>query len=262
MDKRIASPVHVVVTGASSGIGSALADLYAGEGARLTLFGRDRPRLEHVAGRCRTRGVVVTTCVCDVADHEALSAELIAADDRAPVTHVFANAGIGGALAMAPSDGESGAVARALFETNVVGLANTVTPLLPRMVSRRAGRIAIISSLAAYTGLPQSPAYSASKAAARTYGEGLRRLVGPAGVSVTIVCPGFVETPMSDSLATPRPFLVSPQDAARRIARAVANGRAELAFPWPLTAAVKAAGWLPRPIADGLLRATYAWSRR
>ena len=130
------------------------------------------------------------------------------------------------------------------------------------MVERRAGRIGIISSLAGHCGLPQSPAYSASKAAARVYGEGLRRLLEPSGVSVTVVCPGFIDTPMSASLPVRRPFLVSADTAAARIAGAMARRKAEISFPWQLALTMQLGLWLPRPVTDRLLAATAKWSAR
>jgi short-subunit dehydrogenase len=121
------------------------------------------------------------------------------------------------------------------------------------MTARGAGHIAIIGSLAGYLGLPHAPAYSASKAAVRVYGEGLRRLLKPAGVRVTVVCPGFIETPMSASLPMPLPYVWPVEKAARRIVRAIARRKAEAAFPWQLVFAIRLTRLLPRPVADLLI---------
>ena len=259
---RLSPPPHVAVTGASSGLGAALAEWHARQGARLSLFGRDRVRLGQCADRCKALGAEVAPYSCDVLDAAEMTRRLIEADDLAPVTHLIANAGIGGSVALAPACGESGDAARLLIATNMTGLVNTLTPLLPRMVERRDGRIGIISSLAGYSGLPRSPAYSASKAAARVYGEGLRRLLEPSGVSVTVVCPGFIDTPMSASLPMRRPFLVSSDKAAAQIADAMARRKAEISFPWQLALTMQLGLWLPRPVADRLLAASARWSAR
>ena len=259
---RTAHIRHVVITGASSGLGAALAEVYAARGAGLTLLGRDRDRLGAVAKRCSHNGAGVETICCDVRDVDAMCVALGDLDDRNPVTLLIANAGIGGRAALAGPAAELPEAARHLIATNVTGLINTVTPLLPRFVERRAGQVAIISSIAAFSGMPQAPAYSASKAAARVYGEGLRRLLGRSGVAVTVVCPGFIDTPMSASLPTARPFLVPVDQAALRIANAIAQQRAELTFPWQLAVAARFDRWLPATLGDRLVSAAAAWSTR
>jgi short-subunit dehydrogenase len=244
---------HVVITGASSGLGAALAQHYAATGARLSLLGRDQARLNSVASICASLGCDATPVRCDVRDAEAMSAVLTQIDDRSSVTLLIASAGIGGKAALSPATGELREIAYELVETNVLGLINTVSPLLPRFVSRRSGHLALVSSIAGYSGLPQAPVYSASKAAVRIYGEGLRRLLRPAGVGVTVVCPGFIDTPMSASLPLSRPFLVPIESAARRVARAIENRSAEVAFPWPLAVASRLDRWLPSAIGDRLM---------
>jgi short-subunit dehydrogenase len=140
-----------------------------------------------------------------------------------------------------------------LMTVNTLGVLNTVTPLQPRMTQRGAGHIVIIGSVQGGIGLPQAPVYSASKAALRIYADGTRRLLRAHGVKVTLVLPGFVDTPMSQSLKTPRPWLWSAERAATRIARDVARGARVCAFPWPLRLAVTLGALAPDALVDRVL---------
>jgi short-subunit dehydrogenase len=247
---------HAVITGASSGIGAALARVYGRRGWRLSLIARDAKRLEAVAAECRAGGNDVDIHQADVTNAAAIDVALKTCDLRQPVDLVIANAGIGGRAALACDGGESGDVARQILTTNMLGVVNTVTPLLPLLVARRRGQIAIMSSLAALAGLPACPAYSASKAAARVYGAALRSLLAPSGVRVSVVCPGFIATPMTESLPGHLPFLWTADRAALHVARALARGRREVLFPWPLAAALRLAAMLPAGVSDRILLLT------
>jgi short-subunit dehydrogenase len=131
-----------------------------------------------------------------------------------------------------------------------------VIPLLPRFVARGRGHVVIMSSLAAHIGLPDAPLYSASKAAIRVYGHGLRRLLGPKGIRVTVICPGFVATPMSASVPGRPPFLWSAERAAARIVAGLGRGKREISFPWQLAVLARLAAALPPPLIDPLLNRT------
>jgi short-subunit dehydrogenase len=148
---------------------------------------------------------------------------------------IIANAGIS---AGSGGDGESEAQVKQLFATNIDGVLHTIQPLLPAMIARRHGQIAIISSLAGLRGLATSPAYCASKACVRIYGEGLRPLLAPHGVQLSVVCPGFIRTPMTDVNPYFMPFMMEAEAAAARIAQGLARNQARIAFPrrlyWPL----------------------------
>src|ERR1700722_1157758 len=156
------NPTHILITGASSGIGAALADLYAASGVRLSLHGRNAERLAAVAAKAASRGAVCDTQTGDVSDTEAMAKWTLACDVRQPVDLVIANAGISGGTG---SRGESAAQSRAIFATNLRGVMNTVHPLIPLMTQRRRGQIALMSSLASFRGFAAAPAYCASKAA-------------------------------------------------------------------------------------------------
>jgi len=247
-----AADSHLFVTGASSGIGAALAQRYAAPNVRLTLAGRNRDRLEAVASACRLRGAEAAVRVCDVRDAQTMRAFIDEADGRLPVAMLIANAGVGGKQVIAGPSGEAAEIARTIFEINVVGVVNTIAPLLPRLVARGKGHIVIMSSLAAFVALPDAPAYSASKAAVRVYGEALRRLLAPRNVRVSVVCPGFVDTPMSASLPGPRPLLWSAERAADAIFAGLARGKNEICFPWQLSVLAKTSAYLPPALVQRL----------
>jgi short-subunit dehydrogenase len=247
-------PEHVVITGASSGIGAALANLYSEAGANLSLLARDLRRLAMIAGDCRAAGSEVEARAGDVTDAVGMECWLASCDARRPVDVIIANAGLGGSFAMAGHAGEPGGVARQIIQTNTLGVVNTIAPLLPAFVERKRGHVVIIGSMAGFLGLPDCPAYSASKAAVKAYGDGLRRLLARQGIRVTVVCPGFVDTPMSASLAIRRPFSWGVEQAARHIFNGITRGRREIVFPWPLRLAMRAASILPTFAVDGVVR--------
>ncbi|MGD9804193.1 MAG: SDR family NAD(P)-dependent oxidoreductase [Hyphomicrobiaceae bacterium] len=246
---------HVVITGASSGLGAALAAQYAARHARLSLMGRNRDRLEAVQALAAKTGGRAECFYGDVRESESMRETLIRIDDNQAVTLIIANAGIGGAYALSTREGELASVARNLISTNVLGVINTITPLLPRLIARRHGHIVIIGSIAGFTALPETPAYCASKAAVHIYGTALRRNLLGSGVDVTVVSPGFIATPMSASLPTPTPFLAPAERAASRIVQAIDKRKRELSFPWPLTWAARLDRWLPPSIGDRMMTA-------
>jgi len=247
------APRHIAITGASSGLGAALARLYARPGVTLSLTGRNTDRLARVADQCRAAGSEVATAVLDVTDAPGMDQWLRQRDAMRAFELVIANAGVGGAGVIAPDSGESGPVARQILEINLIGVINTVTPLLPGFVARRHGHIAIMSSLAGFIALPDAPTYSASKAAVRLYGHALRRRVVSQGVWVSVICPGFVATPMNASLPVPRPFLWSSERAARYIVAGLARRKREIVFPLALRVAVRLANLLPAALMDAVL---------
>jgi NAD(P)-dependent dehydrogenase (short-subunit alcohol dehydrogenase family) len=166
---------------------------------------------------------------------------------------LIASAGTsGGPAPGAAADGL--ALATRQVRTNLIGVINTVEPLLPSFRARGRGRIAMVASIAGYRGLPYSPAYSASKAGVRVYGEALRALLAPSGVAVTVVCPGFFVSPMTDRFKGPTPFLVPLDRAAAMVKRGVDRGRARVAFPWPLVLGLRLADLIPAPLGDAIMR--------
>jgi NADP-dependent 3-hydroxy acid dehydrogenase YdfG len=240
-------PTHILITGASSGLGAALALAYAAPGIRLSLHGRDAERLAAVADEAARRGAQVAPHIGDVTAADSMAAWIAACDATAPLDLIIANAGISAGTSGGP---ESPQQARRIFAVNVDGVVNTIQPALPLMMKRGRGQIALVSSLAGFRGLPGGPAYGASKAAVRVYGEALRPDALAAGVSVHVICPGFVRTPMTDVNKFRMPFLMEADAAASLVRERLAHGQARIAFPWPMYALVRLLALLPEPLMD------------
>ncbi|MBB6251835.1 SDR family NAD(P)-dependent oxidoreductase [Nitrospirillum iridis] len=255
MGDGLQSPNSILITGASSGIGEALALAYAVPGRQLWLTGRDQGRLDAVAEAARAKGARVTAAALDVLDRPALSAWIQAADDGVPIDLAIANAGISGGTGGGGEGmlGETEEQARRILAVNIEGVLNTIHPLIPRMVARKRGQLALMSSLAAFRGMPGAPAYCASKAAVRSYGEGLRGELMGKGVRVSVICPGFVRSRMTAVNTFPMPFLMDADKAARIVVHGLAANRARIAFPWPTYAVSWLLGVLPPGWTDALL---------
>lgn len=242
-----------IITGASSGLGAALAEAYAAPQTVLGLLGRDRLRLVETACACEARGAGVRLASIDVADAAAMSAWLTEFDRDYPVELIIANAGTSaGPAPGAPSEGA--AVAARQIGVNLIGAINTVEPLLPALCRRGRGRVTIVGSIAAYRGLPDSPGYCASKAGLRAYAEALRARLAPRGIEVTVACPGFFDSPMTDRFAGPTPFLVSADEAARRVKRGIDRGRRRVTFPRALALSLQLCDLAPALVGDAILR--------
>lgn len=230
---RYANPVNILITGASAGIGAALARRYAAPGRRLGLIGRDAARLAHVAEACRDAGAEVRVGLVDVTDAATLADWIERFDDHAPIDLVIANAGVAYTLAEAGGFEAPEAVERQ-FAVNLHGALNTLHPAVSRMRPRGMGQVALMSSLSGYIGMPISPAYCASKAAIKVYGESLRGVLAGQGIGVSVICPGFVASDMSERFPGPKPFLVSAERAAEIIETRLRHNPARISFPFPL----------------------------
>lgn len=240
----------ILITGASSGLGEALALAAAGPGRHLWLTGRNATRLNAVAQECRDKGADVTAAVLDVQDRGAMASFIEQADEIQPLDLVIANAGISGGTG---GGGESDAQAREIFDVNVTGVMNTIHPAIDRMRPRRHGQVAVMSSLAALRGFPGAPAYSASKASVKTYAEALRGALAAEGIGVSAICPGFVKSRMTDVNEFPMPFLMDAEKAARVILKGLQQNRTVIAFPWPMYWMVSLLSVLPPGLAVRLL---------
>lgn len=243
-------PRHIVITGASSGIGESLARAYATKGTRIGLLGRRKEKLDAIADDLRKLGTEVWVGVVDVTQREVLAQILVDADTKQPIDLLIANAGISAGTFGA---GESETQARAIFATNLDGVLNTIHPILPRMQNRRSGQIALMASLAGFRGFPSAPAYCASKAAVRLYGEALRGEYAKWGIQMNVVCPGYIETPMTAVNDFPMPFMMNATKAAQIIVHGLARNQARIAFPWPTAFAAWLLGVLPPSWTDPLL---------
>jgi short-subunit dehydrogenase len=231
---------RVWVTGASSGIGAALVRELAGRGCRVAASARRTELLQELAA---TAPGEVMPVPADVTDRDSMlaAAESIRARFGA-IDLVVLNAAYWGQFKVETWDTE---VIRRHFDTNVIGLAHGVEAVLADMRRRRSGAIAGMASLAGYRGLPRSEAYGATKAAEINMLESLRIDLRPLGISVHTVCPGFVRTDLTAKNTFPMPFMLEPSDAARRIVSGLEKGKAEIAFPLPMVAAMKVAKVVP-----------------
>jgi short-subunit dehydrogenase len=233
-----------VITGASSGIGRALALRYAVPGAQLGLIGRNRARLQSVAEECRGRGADIETATIDVCARRTMAEWLGDFDNRFPLDLVIANAGVMEGTrvdaAIEPAD-----AAYELMHINVLGVLNTVQPVLARMMERRHGQIAIMSSLAGLIPLRDAPSYAGSKAGVLAYGLSLRDLLGSHGIRVNVICPGYVATPMTEQEIGKKPFELSAERAADLIRRGLARNKAVIAFPFWYALATRIGALLP-----------------
>jgi short-subunit dehydrogenase len=243
MRKRMAFLDRVViVTGASSGIGYALAKEFAVQGARVGLLARRESELRRLCEEIRSSGGMAEFVPADVRERQALLDAVRELEVRlGPADVMVANAGVGSTNT--PEDVNM-AGAETVIRVNLLGVMYAIEAALPGMLRRGRGQVVAISSLAAYKGLPGAAAYSASKAGVNAYVESLRVQLYGKGVSFTTVCPGFIRTPMVEK--NKGMFLVlSAESAARKIVSAVRRKKKVYNFPWVTTRLMKLCYWLP-----------------
>lgn len=253
------SPRNVLLTGASTGIGAALAIELARRGDRLALVARRAGMLEETAERAReaaaAAGVDAPWVRCfpaDVTDAQRIRDVVAEVEGHVgPVDLLVLNAGIGQTERV--ENYEPGLAAR-ILEVNLVSAVWAIGAVMPGMIARRSGHIVGISSIAAYRGLPGASSYCASKAGLSTLLESLRLDLHRHAVAVTTVSPGFVRTPMTAKNRHPMPFMVEPEAAAQRIARGIDRRKREVRFPWPLVLAMRVLRAMPDRLYDLLLR--------
>lgn len=243
---------RVFITGASSGIGSALAHHYARQGATLGLAARRGDRLQELAAELSAAGAAgvhgYPLDVTDAAALQAAAADFLARGGAPDI--VVANAGVSsGTLTECREDL---AAIRRILDINVYGLAATFSPFIPAMRQRGQGRLVGIASVAGIRGLPGAEAYSASKAAAIAYLESLRVELRESGVKVVTIAPGYIETPMTAHNPYPMPFMLPADEAARRFARAIGKGASYTVIPWQMGVVAKGLRLLPNWLYDRL----------
>ena len=236
----------ILITGASSGIGAALAEEYASPGTKLVLIGRDTRRLKMTQDVCRQSGATVFMSVSDVTDKKAMEKVF---DDLGPFDTVIANAGISSSKEKSMAQNT-----REIFSVNIDGVANTVLPAISGMKEQGGGNIGIVSSIAGYQGLPSAPAYSASKAAAKIWGQGLRARYAEENIVVSVICPGFVETPMTDKNDFFMPWKICPAPAAKAIRQGLDRGKSLIIFPWQMALLINLINVLPRQMVEWLFQ--------
>lgn len=246
---------HVLITGASRGIGEALALSCAAPGAVLHLSGRDRPRLEAVANRARARGATVHPRILDVRDRKGM-AEWIQGAGRLDLVVVNAGVAAGTAGGIEPA-----AQAQEIFSTNLDGALNTAQPAIGAMLAQAPGpdgikgRIAVMASMAVYMATPGGPAYAASKTALDVWTQATGINARRQGVVLTSFCPGYVRTAMTADNTFHMPGLMSPEHAAAVILRHLPRGRPRVTFPQWMAIGAQLVNILPADRIDQLLRA-------
>jgi short-subunit dehydrogenase len=239
----------VIITGASSGIGWALAKELAAQGAKLGLLARRGEELQKLTGEIRAMGRPAEYAVADVRERQPLIDAIRALEAKlGPCDVLIANAGIGSTNTI---DDLNVKGTEKVIQVNLFGVIYSIEAVLPGMRQRGAGQIVALSSLAAYKGLPSAAAYCASKAGLNAYMESLRIQLHGIGVAFTTICPGFIRTPMVENNKSM--FLImSAEKAARKMARAIRKRTKVYNFPWITTRLMKLCNWLP----DWLLHRT------
>lgn len=239
---------RVIITGASSGIGMALARHYAQHGAALGLIARRKTELEQLAAQLPSPTRVYAADVRDAAALQAAAADFIAHHGCPDI--VIANAGVStGTLTEFAADTPA---FQDVIDINVVGMVKTFQPFLAAMRAAGGGALVGIASVAGYRGLPGAAAYCASKAAAISYLESLRIELAPSSIKVITICPGYIATPMTVQNPYPMPFLLSPETAARKIAALIKSGRDFAVIPWQMALVARILRVLPNWLHDRL----------
>jgi len=220
---------HVLITGASSGLGAGLARAYAKDAGYIGLLGRDFGRLQTVADEVRQAGGRAWMRRVDVTDTEAMKAAVVAfSAETQGLDVVIANAGVGEGTGASRYDSHDVAE---IVRTNVVGVTNTLLPAVPLLRKSRAGTLVGMASLAGYGALPGSVAYSATKSFVITFMRGLQLELEEEGIHAMALCPGFIRTPLTDKNHFRMPFLLECDDACRRMKQAIDKKKREYAFP-------------------------------
>jgi short-subunit dehydrogenase len=246
------NPRYIIITGASSGIGASLALAYAAPDVTLGLLGRSAERLQEIARQCAEKGAIVETATIDVNDTNSME-HWIASFQR--IDLVIVNAGISGGTAEGVNDEQ----VREIFSTNIGGSLNTILPAINKMKAQPAiqgkkGQIAIMSSVAGLRGLPSSPAYSASKAAMAAYGDALRGSLRREQIDVSVIMPGYVRTPLTDTNNFFMPFIIRAEKAAEKIKNGLSKNKKRIFFPFIMYGLVRTLAAMPYKVTDPLFR--------
>jgi short-subunit dehydrogenase len=222
-----------------------LARAEARAGVTLLLWGRNAARLEEVVQACRARGAEAKSELFDLSDSAGFAPRLAAADAATPIDLAIFNAGLGGT---APDDAvsEGPEAARAIAEVNFVAPVVGAHLIAEAMARRGGGQIVLIGSISESYPLPMAPTYAATKAGLKMFAEALRLRLAKHRVVVTLVSPGFIDTPMSQQVTQPKPFLIGADAAARIISRRIARGDAAIVVPWQFRVIRAATNLLPR----------------
>jgi len=232
-----------LITGASSGLGAALARHYASAGYSLGLIARRGELLQELAEELRASANMVAVQSADVSDRpQLLAAVQTIREEIGPIELMIANAGVGKPDFLEPFSVEQ---IDQMIQVNLLGVINTIAAVLPEMLERRQGHLVAISSSGAFKGMPGSAGYCASKAGLNTFLEGLRIQLREHRIPVTTICPGFIETEMTRENAFYMPGLMTPAVAATHIVNAIRRRKKVAIFPWKIALLMKTLPWLP-----------------
>ena len=242
MDKKT-----IIITGASSGLGQALAEQYASCDTRLLLFGRSQARLEKIASICEARKAEVVTLNGDVRNKELTRIQIEDICKKYQINILIACAGVSAGTLNKP---ESSAQADIIFDTNLNGNLNTIMPAIPFMIQNKAGTIVLISSMAGLLGLSSAPSYSASKAAVKVFGDAIRAYLKKFKVKVCVVIPGYIDTPMTIVNNFPMPFKIPVEQAAKIIIQGIETNKGLIVFPKITYFLLKLINLLPYQLID------------
>jgi len=221
-------PRSILITGGTSGIGEGLLYAWAKPGVTLAFNGRDEKRIAETKSNLEKKGATVYSSNIDVRDAKGMEEWIKSIDDISPLDLVIANAGIATPQEPTMTRDER---TKATFDVNVYGVFNTIHPALDRMIPRRHGQIALLSSIAGFMGLGHSPSYSASKNAVKAYGRALRTRLAPDGIGVSVICPGVVPTRMTADFYKKFPGTVSLERAVKIIKSGIERNKGLIAFP-------------------------------
>ncbi len=244
--------MRIIITGASSGLGEALALYYATNENRLVLIARREDRLRNVAQRCRDKGAEVETIVADVNDFERMR-EIGEHLGEQPIDRIILNAGV--------SVGHSGGVTpfedfHRVFKTNFLSVHALLEPMIPKLIEQKEGEIVFISSLASLFTMPTSIAYSSSKRSLNAYAEGLHYQLKAYGITVMTILPGFIDSEMTQKNRFKMPFFMTTEKGVARITHAIKRKKIRYAFPFRFTLMIRILTLLPQSLRDKIVNFT------
>jgi short-subunit dehydrogenase len=239
----------IVITGATGGIGTALTNAYSVNNNNLGLIAREHKKLKELSETCSNKQANITYSGIDVRDSKLIKTWINDFDSKNPIDILIANAGVTCGLGENNSQ-ELEQEAKRVADVNYQGTVNTISSILDKMIERKQGHIVIIASLAGLSALADMPSYSASKAAIIAYGHSIRQWLKPYNIHVTIICPGFITSPMSARHIGKKPFEMSAENAAVKIVKAINKKKKLYAFPFLLAAGTQACRLLPIFLSD------------
>ncbi len=220
-------PQNIIITGASSGIGKALAIEYSKESRNLLLIGRNESRLIETLKLCNKKCNVLTEIV-NVKNAKSITRLINNFDKNFPLDLLIANAGISAGTG---TQGEGIDQLKEIYDINIYGVINCIYPAIERMNTRQKGQIVIMSSMSAFTPIPSAPAYSSSKQCVSFLGLALRESLKQYNIKLSIIYPGFIRTPMTDKNKFKMPFLMPVEKAAEKIIKEISKNKRQIIFP-------------------------------